>query len=565
MVLEYASECSAHALTCADVCPTVINQIDTSGTNLSNKKEAAKVEYSKDELGAILKFGAASIFQKTDADLAKLEEMDLDDVMNKAEAYETATAPTGTSLGGEDFANQFAHIQDVKNDMTSWDDIIPLEDRSKGMAEANRAEAQALEARRRGARSGAAGQYAGLDLDSDDGLGKKKGSRKTQAEMSQSLKEKDIRALIRGLQKFGDIRHRYDLVVKDAKLESKNRTIIMRTADDIMAACRNAIAEEAAAKAARAQTTDVSKEKHRAVMITFKSVANINAETTVGRVEELKVLHTGNRFSNRRVKTDARVALNQLDDDTTWVFPPAATIRNTTSWACEWNTKDDALLLVGIHRHGLGAWEQIQKDPDLPFANKFFLEEGKKSKDDKEAKSRGSRTPSAVHLVRRCEYLLKILRDLDTANKPAANENGHSADSDVTEDSPAASKKGKLAKGKGKATKKSRVDSPIVASGSGPPKKKSAAPPAKADGNESSYESMDEELCKGLLRPVKHELKALKKGTDHLVREQKVVVLKKSLTAVGDRIEEVVAAKQGSLVDKDRLRRHLWVFTTWFW
>jgi chromodomain-helicase-DNA-binding protein 1 len=257
------------------------------------KKEVARAEYSREELGAILKFGAASIFQKSEADLAKLEEMDLDDVMNKAESYDTTTAPTGTSLGGEDFLQQFA-VQDVKNDMTSWDDIIPLEDRTKAMAENNKAEAEALEARRRQAKSTQAGHYAGADVDSDDSKGgkSKKGSRKTAAQMSQTLKDKDIRSLIRGLQKFGDIRHRYDSVVKEAKLESKNRTIVMRTADEILAACRKAISEEATAKATRAQTMDISKEKHRAVMITFKAVNNINADTTIARVEELKVLHT---------------------------------------------------------------------------------------------------------------------------------------------------------------------------------------------------------------------------------------------------------------------------------
>jgi len=66
----------------------------------------------------------------------KLDEMDLDDILTKADAFDTdATAQPGTtSLGGEGFLSQFAEIQDVKNDMAddlSWDDIIPVAERVK--------------------------------------------------------------------------------------------------------------------------------------------------------------------------------------------------------------------------------------------------------------------------------------------------------------------------------------------------------------------------------------------------------------------------------------------------
>src|ERR1700761_7467288 len=62
----------------------------------------------------------------------KLDEMDLDDILNRAEDHETMAqaAETGASLGGEGFLETFANVSDIKNDM-SWEDIIPLEERQK--------------------------------------------------------------------------------------------------------------------------------------------------------------------------------------------------------------------------------------------------------------------------------------------------------------------------------------------------------------------------------------------------------------------------------------------------
>lgn len=84
---------------------------------------------------------------KTDdsAQTKKLDEMDLDDVLGKADAFDTeaTAAPGTTSLGGEGFLSSFAEIQDVKNDMdVSWDDIIPVDERVKLDEEVAKEEAE---------------------------------------------------------------------------------------------------------------------------------------------------------------------------------------------------------------------------------------------------------------------------------------------------------------------------------------------------------------------------------------------------------------------------------------
>jgi chromodomain-helicase-DNA-binding protein 1 len=290
--------------------------MDTSGTNLGQVPSTRPDNYTKEELASILKFGAANIF-KSEGN-SKLEEMDLDDVINKAEAYETATAPTGTSLGGEEFLNQFA-VQDVKADMTSWEDIIPAEARAE--AEETRKQEEEVKSTRRAAAQLPAGTYHGAD----DGPGSRESSphdikaskakvqRKTDAQRSIELKERDVRVLVRGLQRFGDIRHRYDAIVKDARLEGKNRSVIMQTVDDILKMCRKAISEKQDMLESRRVAGDEVTQamKNRAPLVTYKAV-QVNAETVVQRAEELRILHNRS-YSILIISTSALTQLDAFD------------------------------------------------------------------------------------------------------------------------------------------------------------------------------------------------------------------------------------------------------------
>ena len=174
----------------------------------------------------------------------KLDEMDLDDILTKADAFDTdATAqPGGTSLGGQGFLSQFAAIQDVKNNMIdelSWDDIIPVDERSKidenQKKDLSTTDVTASSRKRAAARP--LGTYEGMDFDDADGASSRPGSpnerkgklvgqsRKPNSQKALELKgesrhghqgltsERDLRVLIRGMQKWGDIRTRYDPIV----------------------------------------------------------------------------------------------------------------------------------------------------------------------------------------------------------------------------------------------------------------------------------------------------------------------------------------------------------------
>jgi chromodomain-helicase-DNA-binding protein 1 len=152
----------------------------------------------------------------------KLDEMDLDDILNRAEDHETmaAAGDGGASLGGEGFLAQFAAVSDVKNDM-NWEDIIPLEERTKfEMEDAERkAEEIAAQESRDRKRSHAPVSYEGMDVDqplTNPAAKKPKApgpQRKTASQKAMELKERDVRVLIRSLQRWGDIRQRYETIV----------------------------------------------------------------------------------------------------------------------------------------------------------------------------------------------------------------------------------------------------------------------------------------------------------------------------------------------------------------
>ena len=155
--------------------------------------------------------------------------MDLDDILNQAEEHETVGAANagGASLGGEGFLNQMAIVSDVKADL-SWDDIIPLEDRERFEEEENAvtAEAEAAAARdattrKRAAAMVPAGTYENMDVAEPPPppppAKKAKTNapaRKTAAQRAVELKERDLRVLVRSLQRWGDIRLRYSEIVR---------------------------------------------------------------------------------------------------------------------------------------------------------------------------------------------------------------------------------------------------------------------------------------------------------------------------------------------------------------
>lgn len=164
-------------------------------------------------------------------------------------------------------------------------------------------------------------------------------------------------------------------------------------ADDIVETCEQAVRTndaEKKAKAASGQTLTPA-QKSKAVLVTFRNVGNINAETLLSRTRDLKVLYD---------------QLKDLGDDVYHWSIPVDNIRPTLNWSGRWGVKEDAMLLVGAFLYGFGSWEKIAQDPKLGLSDKFFLDESKKGED-----AASKPIPNAIHLVRRGDFLLGLIRE----------------------------------------------------------------------------------------------------------------------------------------------------------
>ncbi|KAI9463589.1 SNF2 family N-terminal domain-containing protein [Lactarius psammicola] len=543
MVLEYA----------------IINQMDTSQAHLSGKtgngKDVTKPDnLSREELTAVLKYGAQKLFDKDNTQQdKKLDEMDLDDILNRAEDHETITGGDGgASLGGEGFLASVASVSDVKTEI-SWEDIIPLEERQKVEREEDQRKAEelaALDTKDR-KRSHAPVSYEGMDVDqpvSASASKKPKGpapTRKSASQKAMELKERDVRVLIRSMQKWGDIRQRYDIIVGDAKLQDKNKGMIIDVADDIVELCASAVEENNTQKQTRvaAGETLTTAQKSKAVLVTYRNVGNINAETVLSRTRDLHILYN-------------ILSLLSPEDIYTWSIP-VDNIRPTLNWSGRWGPQEDSMLLVGAYLYGFGNWEVIAKDTKLGLSDKFFLEEGKKGED-----ASTKPIPNAIHLVRRGDYLLGLLRDHE--EKLRLYETSLRTKGQLR----ASASPPPVASSSYSGSNKRRAESEAVASveDTSARKRKRRPTPTFTD-SESSDEcpSMDEAATKEELRPVKKQLKQLKLSGGDMPRDDKVAILKESLAAIGRRIEAVLDTKQAAGEDRDRWRRHLWTFVTLFW
>lgn len=180
--------------------------------------------------------------------------------------------------------------------------------------------------------------------------------------------------------------------VTEAKLQDKNRGMLYDVADDIIEICTQAVRDSEDQKRQKVASGETlsNAQKSKAVLVTCRGVGNINAETVLSRNRDLRILFN---------------VLSEIDDPYKWKIP-VENIRPTLNWSGRWGHQDDSMLLVGAYLYGFGNWEAMQKDSKLGLEGKFFLEEGKKGED---AASRP--IPNAIHLVRRGDFLLGVLRE----------------------------------------------------------------------------------------------------------------------------------------------------------
>ncbi|KAG0229475.1 hypothetical protein BGW42_001565 [Actinomortierella wolfii] len=536
----------------------IIKQMDTSGLEILQQKKAAETStgFSKEELSAILKFGAQNMFQQTDNNNnKKLDEMDLDEILARAEDHDTTDAVN--MAGGEEFLSQFQYADFGAGDM-SWEEIIPLEERERFEAEERaKLEEQLYTPRNRSRVSYAEGRNTSASpepeeegrrkkrkVSSNSGGGSSGSRRKRGAGVDPSeFNTKDLRALARGMLKFGILADRYQDVVAEAELEDKDEEVIKKESNDLIHACEDALGVPHDSYLDELFDDDdlpYARKNAKAVLFTYKELEKMNAGQMILRLKDLRAM-------NKRLK----------DTDLS-KFRINARLKPVMNWTCSWGQKEDAMLIVGIFKHGFGAWDKIQEDPDLGLQKKFFLSDAGDVK----------KIPKALHLVRRGEYLLKVLRESER-------------DKLLRKSSSAAA-----AATSGSSSKKNRDNSSRSSKPSSPATHKSSSGGHKSHGSRrtTSRHASDSEdassvgpqentmvSSKELLRAVRTDLRTIRDSAKNSVDPQ---VIGECLNRIGREIERVIEGKSSTISasgsssgtrrrserERERLSKQLWTF-----
>ncbi|KAF2460817.1 P-loop containing nucleoside triphosphate hydrolase protein [Lineolata rhizophorae] len=382
---------------------------------------------SSDDISRILKRRGQKMFEQS-GNQKKLEELDIDAVLENAEEHKTEQLEGITADGGEEFLKSFEYT-DVKIDL-EWDQIIPKEQldaikaeedkqkqeeylqtviqqnapRKRKQPDSGVGEREQREAKRRARK---ASKQAAATASEDES--------EPEFDPLRPLDEKETRNLIRSYERYGSLEERGDEMIRDAKLVGRNKDVLSSTLNEVITISKNMIdAEKARVEAIERDTNKaLTKKDRKAVLFDFRGVKRVNAETIMERPIEMKMLK------------------DIIATSSDWRYFRIPEARKPTEYTCEWGAREDGMLCVGINRHGYGAWVAIRDDPELGLTEKLFLEEHRvdNKKDREKDESKKAKSPGAVHLVRRANYLLSVLKDKtsDGTNIAAkrATENHH--------------------------------------------------------------------------------------------------------------------------------------------
>ncbi|KXT01495.1 hypothetical protein AC578_4532 [Pseudocercospora eumusae] len=367
---------------------------------------------SSDDISRILKKRGQKMFEQS-GNQRKLEELDIDAVLENAEEHKTEQPEGMTTDGGEEFLRSFEYT-DVKIDL-EWDEIIPKSELDKIKEEERKKQEEeylesVIEQNQPRKRKAAAGGEEGRDQRAakkrareanmqhidEEGSGDDESDHGT--DPKRALGEKECRHLIRAYERFGAFEEKQDEIVKEARLIGRDINVVRDTLQEVIDTAIRLQKEHADQLAEAERTTGkaVTKKEKKAVLFDFRGVKRLNAQTLTERPEEMRMI---------------RDCVEQTSDWRNFRVPEAS---KPASYTCEWGAKEDGMLCVGIARHGYGAWVPIRDDEELGLADKFYLEEhrvGAKEARNKEGdESKVAKSPGAVHLVRRANYLLSVLQ-----------------------------------------------------------------------------------------------------------------------------------------------------------
>uniref|UniRef100_A0A667YSF4 Chromodomain helicase DNA binding protein 1 n=1 Tax=Myripristis murdjan TaxID=586833 RepID=A0A667YSF4_9TELE len=580
----------------------VIQRMDTTGKTVLHTGAApsSSTPFNKEELSAILKFGAEELFKEPEGEEQEPQEMDIDEILKRAETRENDPGP---STVGEELLSQFkvanfSMMEDEEIDIDSersqrsWDSIIPEEQRRRMEEEERQKELEEiymLPRMRNCAKqisfNGSDGRrsrnrrYSGSDSDStsDRKRPKKRGRPRTiPRENIKGFSDAEIRRFVKSYKKFGGPLERLDAIARDAELVDKSEHDLKRLAETVHNGCVRTLRENPCGP----EKTSGRRGKVKGPTFRISGV-QVNAKLVISHEEELAPLH-------KAIPADP-------EERKRYMIPCHS---KAAHFDIDWGKEDDSSLLIGIYEYGYGSWEMIKMDPDLNLTHKLLP-------DDPDKK------PQAKQLQTRADYLIKLLSK-DLAKKEAQRQAGM-----------ANSRKRKPRSKKNKTMKPTKTDEVMKSPSSDPPSDKrsedddeledekvihtvlytwkngyfffkvkfscpSQQNEVKAEVQEKTKKLSDvpvhvtasgenvpiseesEELdqktfsvCKERMRPVKAALKQLDRPEKGLSEREQLEHTRQCLIKIGDHITECL--KEYSNPDQiKQWRKNLWIFVSKF-
>ncbi|PGH15552.1 hypothetical protein AJ79_02334 [Helicocarpus griseus UAMH5409] len=537
---------------------------------------------SSDDISRILKRRGQRMFEQS-GNQKKLEELDIDSVLENAEEHKTEQAESMEADGGEEFLKAFEFV-DVKVDELTWDEIIPKEELEQIKAEEERQaheqflaqEIERSQGRKRkepldGRQERQAKRRAReqVNIDADD-----VSDAPPPPDPSRPLNEKECRHLIRAYLRYGDFDDRQEDIIREARLIGRDITVVKAALDDVLEKARGLLKEENnRLNALEREGKSFTKKERKAILFDHLGVKRLNAETLIERPNEMRVL--------RNITAD-------VADPKSFRVPEAT---KGADYTCPWGAREDGMLCVGIARHGYGAWTQIRDDPDLALSDKFFLEEHRVDKKAERMNGGGkgtTKSPGAVHLVRRADYLLSVLKDkmsngasvtakraVDNHHRNNRKNNSRGQTSVSASPSPSLSRKPRDSeKARSRVHHKSRdnidlqsaPDGHKLSRGSDKARMKSRDEKdrhRRSNDHASSSIGSDDNMLKVIFKPIREHLKSVSQVTKENIpsKSERAGELRRLLCLIGEFIRSTLKGKEAPA----SLEERLWGYAATYW
>uniref|UniRef100_A0A8V5GVM8 Uncharacterized protein n=1 Tax=Melopsittacus undulatus TaxID=13146 RepID=A0A8V5GVM8_MELUD len=327
----------------------VIQRMDTTGKTVlhTGSTPSSSTPFNKEELSAILKFGAEELFKEPEGEEEEPQEMDIDEILKRAETRENEPGPITV---GDELLSQFkvANFSNMDEDdielepeqnLRNWEEIIPEVQRRRIEEEERQKELEEIYMlpRMRKCAKQVSLRFDQLTLVSgsdSDSISERKRPRKRDdhelflAKILKGFSDAEIRRAV----KTYLFSYRLDAIARDAELVDKSEMDLRCLGELLHNGCIKALNDNSFGQ--ERAVGRLGKVKGPTFRI---SGVQVNAKLVISHEEELAPLH-------KSIPSDP-------EERKRYVIPCHT---KAAHFDIDWCKEDDSNLLIGIYEYGYG-------------------------------------------------------------------------------------------------------------------------------------------------------------------------------------------------------------------